>query len=105
MRKLSIVLLALSLIVLAGNAFGQAADLYKSKCQMCHGPDGKGQTPAGKSMGAHDFSAPDVVKMTDKELTDVTVNGKNKMPAFKGKLTDAQVKELVGYVRELQKKK
>jgi mono/diheme cytochrome c family protein len=32
-------------------------------------------------------------------------NGKNKMPAYKGKLADDQIKELVAYIRDLAKKK
>jgi mono/diheme cytochrome c family protein len=28
-----------------------------------------------------------------------------KMPAYKGKLTDAQITQLVGYIRDLAKKK
>ena len=31
-----------------------AAALYKSKCQVCHGADGKG-SPAGQKMGVKDF--------------------------------------------------
>ena len=30
--------------------------------------------------------------------------GKGAMPAYKGKLTDDQIKQLVGYIRELAKK-
>lgn len=82
-----------------------AADLYKSKtCVACHGADGKGETPMGKKMNARDFHSADVQKMTDQELFDSTKNGKNKMPAYKDKLSDAQIKELVQYVRELGKK-
>jgi mono/diheme cytochrome c family protein len=32
-----------------------------------------------------------------------TKAGKGKMPAFAGKLTDAQIKDAVAYVRTLQK--
>jgi mono/diheme cytochrome c family protein len=46
-----------------------------------------------------------VQKQTDAELTATITNGKNKMPAYKGKLDDAQIKQLVGFVRELAKKK
>jgi len=80
------------------------ADLYKSKCQMCHGADGTGNTPAGKSTKVHSFSDPDVLKMSDDELISITTNGKNKMPAYKGKLTDAQIKEVIAYIHTLQKK-
>ena len=45
-----------------------------------------------------------VQKQTDAELTKVTEDGKGKMPAYKGKLTDAQIKDLVAFVRTLKKK-
>ena len=86
-------------------AFAQsAADTYKSKCQMCHAADGSGDTPAGKSMKVLPFSRPEVVKMSDDDLIAVVKNGKAKMPAYAGKLTDAQIKDVVAYIRSLQKK-
>jgi mono/diheme cytochrome c family protein len=45
-----------------------------------------------------------VQKQTDAELTAIITNGKSPMPAYKGKVTDAQIKELVTYVRGLAKK-
>ena len=38
------------------------------------------------------------------EMIAETKAGKGKMPAFAGKLTDAQIKDAVAYVRTLQKK-
>ncbi len=85
-------------------SFAQSgADLYKSKCQMCHGADGMAGTPAGKSTKARPFNDPDVKKMSDDDLIAVTTNGRNKMPAYKGKLTDAQIKEVIAYIHTLQK--
>ena len=85
--------------------FAQAgADTYKAKCAMCHGADGLGATPAGKAMGAKPFNAPDSVKASDADLIAVTKNGKGKMPAEAGKLTDAQIKDCITYIRTLQKK-
>ena len=46
-------------------AADSAADTFKSKCAMCHGADGKGETPAGKKMGVHDFGSPEVQGMKD----------------------------------------
>jgi len=80
-----------------------AAAIYKSKCQVCHGPDGAGDTTMGKKLGTKDFHAPEVAKMTDAELFDITKKGKAKMPAYDGKLTDAQIKDLVKYIRTLKK--
>jgi len=80
-----------------------AAALYKGKCQVCHGADGTGDTTMGKKLGARDFHSPDVAKMTDAELFDITKKGKAKMPPYDGKLTDAQIKDLVKYIRTLKK--
>lgn len=79
-----------------------AAALYKSKCQVCHGADGKGDTPAGQKMGAKDFHSPEVAKLSDAELIDALKKGKGKMQSYDGKLTDDQIKSLVKYVRSLK---
>lgn len=78
-------------------------EIYKSKCQMCHAADGSGNTPAGKAMKTRPFNSPDVMKQSDAELTAVIKKGKNKMPAFEGKLTDAQIASLLAYIHTLQK--
>jgi cytochrome c6 len=78
------------------------AALYKSKCQVCHGPDGKGDTLAGKKVGAKDLHSPEVAKLSDTELFDDVKKGKGKMQAYGTKLTDDQIKALVKYVRSLK---
>ncbi|HET9839684.1 MAG TPA: c-type cytochrome [Candidatus Angelobacter sp.] len=75
--------------------------LYKSKCQMCHGADGKGSA-AGQKLGVKDFAAPEVAKESDAELFDITKKGKGKMPPSAGKLTDDQIKALVKFIRSLK---
>ncbi len=80
------------------------ADTYKAKCAMCHAADGSGSTPAGKAMKALPFSSPDLVKASDADLIAATKNGKGKMPAYAGKLTDDQITAVVAYIRTLQKK-
>jgi mono/diheme cytochrome c family protein len=75
---------------------------YKSKCSMCHGPDGKGSA-VGTKMGARDFAAPEVKAETDAQLTDVITKGKGKMPAYSAKLKDTEIKDLVTYIRGLAK--
>ena len=79
-----------------------AAALYKSKCQMCHGADGKGDTPAGKKMGTKDFHDPEVAKASDADLIKITTDGKGKMPAYKGKISDDEIKALVKYIHTLK---
>jgi mono/diheme cytochrome c family protein len=76
------------------------ADLFKAKCAMCHGPDGKGQTAMGKNMKLSDLASADVQKLSDAQLKDVVLKGKGKMPAQK--VTDAQAGDLIKFVRSLK---
>lgn len=71
---------------------------------MCHGPDGLATTSMAKMMKVPSFKDPDLMKASDSDLFDATKNGKAKMPAYNGKLTDAQIKDVVAYIRTLQKK-
>ena len=75
-----------------------AAATYKAKCAACHGADGKG----GK-MGTRDFASAEVKAETDAQLTEIITKGKGKMPAYGGKLSDADITGLVTYVRSLAK--
>src|SRR5215469_13618915 len=97
--------LTLACALVTASTLSMAADsaqnLYKTKCQGCHGADGKA-TAIGKKLGARDFSDPDVVKMSDSDLVKITTEGKNKMPSYKGKLTDEQISDLVTYIRQLK---
>lgn len=95
---------AIFLLFLPTTRADDAAALYKSKCLMCHAADGSGNTTAGKAMKVPDLRSDEIQKKTDAQLIDSTTNGKGKMKAFKGTLTDAQIKDLVKYVRGLAKK-
>ena len=101
-RAAAFLLLAASI---AAPAFAQAsgAATYKAKCAMCHGADGLAATPMAKTMKVLSFKDPAMVKASDAQFIASTENGKNKMPAYKGKLTDAQIKDVVAHIRTLQK--
>ena len=75
-----------------------AAATYKSKCAMCHGPEGKG----GK-MGTRDFASAEVKAESDAQLTDIISKGKGKMPAYGGKLKDTEIKDLIAHIHTLAK--
>ncbi len=79
------------------------AGTYRTKCAMCHGPDGAGSA-VGKSMNVPDLRS-SVVQNTDAELAQIISNGKGGMPAFKSSLSDDQMHALVTYVRSLHQKK
>ena len=97
---------AMVFVITAGFAVSasaqSAADNYKSKCAMCHGPDGAANTPAGKAMQTPAVTAPQFAKASDAELLAILKNGKAKMPAYTGKLTDDQMKALILYMRSLK---
>jgi len=85
-------------------AYAQSgADNYKAKCMMCHGADGTGKA----AMKVPSFKTPESIKESDADLTAAIKNGKGtgtiKMPAYTGKLTDPQIKDVVAYIRTLQK--
>jgi len=96
--------LALALVLAAGPAKGddKSASLYKAKCAVCHGPSGKGDSPAGKSMGAESFSDPKVAGKSDAQWKDVIEKGKNKMPAYGKSLKPDEIQGLVAYIRSLK---
>jgi mono/diheme cytochrome c family protein len=104
-RGLALTAVAAALFVRGTLAFAGAAETYKAKCAMCHGADGKADTPAGKKMGAHDFASPEVQKMTDAELTTVLGKGKDKMPGYEKSLKEDDIKELIVYIRQFAKQK
>jgi mono/diheme cytochrome c family protein len=78
-------------------------DTYKAKCQSCHGATGMADTGAGKAMKVKPVNDPDVKKLSQADMIAVTTNGKGKMPAYKGKLTDDQIKAAVDYYISLGK--
>jgi cytochrome c6 len=94
---------ALALPSLASAQAAKGQDTFKAKCAMCHGADGAGATPMGKSMGLKDLGSSAIQGMSDADLNAAITNGKGKMPAYKGKLTDAQINDLVTYIRTLKK--
>ena len=86
------------------SAAEDGAALYKTKCAMCHGADATGK-PAVK---APSLVSDEAKKKSDAELTDTIANGgkeKKAAHAFSKKgVSDDQVKALVAYIRDLQKK-
>ena len=96
-------MLAIAACTVPSFAQNTGAATYTSKCQMCHGADGLGNTPAGKAMKAPSFLSPAAVKESTADLIAITKNGKGKMPAYAGKLTDAEIKDVIAHVRTLQK--
>ena len=101
-------------LLLAVNAAAQApakadgAKIFAAKCSTCHAKDATGSPMMAKMFKADikkmNLAAGDAVKATDAELTKIVNDGRDKMPAFKGKLKDDEIKGVLGYVRSVQPK-
>jgi len=102
-RYTALLILVLSFLSRTNLAQSSGAETFKAKCQVCHGAEGLGDTPVGKSLAVPSYKAPDVRKMSDAELTVVIKKGKNKMPSFSAQLTDTEIKEVLKYIHTLQK--
>ncbi|MGA2888339.1 MAG: cytochrome c [Terracidiphilus sp.] len=104
-QQLKTAALVLLTMLIAGPAFAQTpgSDTYKAKCAVCHGADGLANTPMARIMWTRSFKAPEMIKASDAQLFDSTKNGKDTMKGYASKLTDAQIKEVVAYIRTLQK--
>ncbi len=81
---------------------GAGEDLYKSKCAMCHGADGTGDTAMGKKLNIRNLKSPEVQKETDAQLTEIITKGKNKMPEYGSKLKPEEIKQVVAAIRAMK---
>jgi mono/diheme cytochrome c family protein len=102
-----IVMIALVLFLALPNlswAADDGATIYKAKCAACHGVDLAGK-PAAKIPS---LVSDDAKKASDADLTDMIANGgkdKKAMHAFANKgVTPDQIKMVISYVRDAQKK-
>jgi mono/diheme cytochrome c family protein len=80
----------------------RGAALYSTNCQSCHGGASGGSLkdiPPPHNANGHTWHHP------DQQLMDMVMNGitfsleDQKMPAFKGKLTEEDVKAILAYIK------
>jgi mono/diheme cytochrome c family protein len=81
-------------------AVAAGKETYDVNCASCHGEDGKGKE-ALKNQDIPNFTdAAWQKRESDAELLEAIENGKGKMmPAWKGKLTETEMKDSLAYVR------
>lgn len=98
--------LVLALMVAVGGALGFAQAggeaVYKANCQSCHGSAGVPSPGIAKAMGVKPATDPDYKKVSEADMIAAVKDGKGKMKAFSGKLTDAQIKDAVVYFRSFK---
>jgi mono/diheme cytochrome c family protein len=100
MRKTIRIQVALAAVILLAGAVGFAQSgeaTYKAKCQSCHGVAGTPSPAMAKAMGVKAASDPSVMSKTEAQMIASTTNGMGKMAPFKGKITDAQIKDAVDF--------
>jgi len=79
--------------------------VFGTKCAVCHGQDGSGNTPTGKNLKIKDLRSAEVQHMSDADLTNLIAKGKGKMPAYEKSLGADKITQVVAYVRELGRTK
>jgi cytochrome c oxidase cbb3-type subunit 3 len=88
--------------------------LYLTYCTGCHGASGRGDGPAGKTLPVKPADHTNAQKMsqyTDDHLFTVITKGGASvgrsalMPAWGAVLKEAQIQEVIGYIRTLAKAK
>ncbi len=92
--------LLLACCLVASAAFGQSSlssdPNYQKQCAKCHGKNADGKHFGGPALTTTQLSLDDVKAVIE--------NGRNKMPAFKGKLTDDRIFALAAEIKDLSKK-
>jgi mono/diheme cytochrome c family protein len=80
---------------------GAARALYQARCVRCHESDGKARSLHETNPHAPDFTDPHWQQNRSAHQLVVSIlDGRGtQMPAFGGKLTTAQARDLVGYIR------
>ena len=82
-----------------------AAGIFKTNCESCHGANGSGNTGLGKALHAQDLRSPDTQKQSDAALSEVITKGRGKMPAFSAEIKPGDITNLVAHIRTLAAKK
>src|SRR5262249_15840954 len=81
--------------------------IYEKNCIACHGPQGKGDGPAGKVIQppAADFTSAASKKKSEADLLQTIENGKpgTAMVPWKTQLSQPELNDLIGYVMTLRK--
>ena len=82
----------------------QAADIYNGQqvyelhCQSCHGADGRSM-----ELGVPDFSRGESLFRPDTDLVRELREGGGMHPAYRGLLSDDEMRDVLAYIRTLQR--
>ena len=71
-------------------------EVYEMNCLACHGIDG-----FAVDMTIPSFANGDRMFLMDQEMLQSIRSGKNQMPAFRGLLSDHEIRDVITYLRTL----
>lgn len=86
------------------SALTDGGAIFKQRCALCHGPDGRGDGPGAKGLkpaprNYHDHEY--MNSKTDEELLQTIRIGKGVMPAWGKVLSEDQMRAVLAHVRQL----
>jgi mono/diheme cytochrome c family protein len=92
---------------LGADAAAAGAEVFKTNCESCHGPQGHGDGPAGAALDPAPKNLPELLKLPgsgDDFLFWRIATGKEgtAMVAWKGTLTDDQIWQVIAFIRTLK---
>jgi cytochrome c6 len=99
MKTRLIIVVAMSIIMtnitMAGDYFN-GKKVYDLNCVACHGSNGHSMDPSVPG-----FADGDALFRPDQDLYEQVRSGSGTMPAFRGVLSDAEIRDVITYIRSL----
>ncbi|HYV82664.1 MAG TPA: cytochrome c, partial [Pyrinomonadaceae bacterium] len=85
----------------ATDEFAHAKALYAKNCEGCHGPNAEGGIAKvdNKQIKVPSLKSDHAIKHTDDQIAKMITNGEEAMPAFKDKMSQAEIADMVKFVR------
>ncbi len=90
---------------LGADAVTTGAEVFKTNCQSCHGPQGHGDGPAGEALDPKPKNLAEFAPTAGDDYLYWRINtGKEgtSMVAWKGVLTDEQIWQTIAFIRTLK---
>jgi mono/diheme cytochrome c family protein len=93
---------AASTATASGDQLAAARANYTKNCEPCHGPQGVGGLVKvqNKEIKVASLKSEHALKHTDEQLARKITNGEEAMPSFKDKLSQAEIQDLVRFIRK-----
>ncbi len=95
-RGLIVILAGVFSVPASGADPRNGVTIYNRHCAQCHGENGVARMP-----GVPDFTRPEGLMKSDREIAELIREGRSVMPAFAGILSNAEIRDVIAYLRTL----